>query len=78
MTVNQWIDKNIDLLYNRQIRLLDSVTHVGYTDKMLAYMDKEVKATKVTSKFVFVFIWEVIICIALMLWDYIIKGNSKG
>ena len=56
MTVNQWIDKNIDLLYNRQIRLLDSVTHVGYTDKMLAYMDKEVKATKITSKFVFVFI----------------------
>ena len=56
MTVNQWIDENMKLLHNRRIRLLDSVNHIGYTDKMLAYMDKEVKATKVTSKFVFVFI----------------------
>lgn len=56
MTVNQWIDKNMDLLYNRRIRLLDFETHVGYTDKMLAYMDKEVKATKVTSRFIFIFI----------------------
>ena len=56
MTVNQWIDENMKLLYNRRIRLLDNVTHVGYTDKMLAYMDKKVKATKVTIRFVFIFI----------------------
>ena len=56
MTVNQWIDENINLLKSKHIRLLDAETHVGYTDKMLIYMKNEVKATKVTSKFVFIFI----------------------
>ena len=56
MTVNQWIDENIKLLRNRKIRLLDKETHVGYTDKMMAYMGAEVKGTKVTSKFIFIFI----------------------
>lgn len=56
MTVNQWIDENIKLLHNRKIRLLDKETHVGYTEKMLAYMGAEVKETKVTSKFIFIFI----------------------
>lgn len=56
MTVNQWIDENMNLLHNRRIRLLDAETHVGYTDKMLAYMGAEVKKTKVTSRFIFIFI----------------------
>jgi len=56
MTVNQWIDENIKLLHNRKIRLLDAETHVGYTEKMLVYMGAEVKETKVTSRFIFIFI----------------------
>lgn len=56
MTVNQWLDKNIDLLYNRRVRLLDFKTHISYTDKMLVCMGKKVMATKVTSRFVFIFI----------------------
>ena len=56
MTVDTWIDTHINMLHNRKIRLLDAETHVGYTDKMLAYMGAEVKATKVTSRFIFIFI----------------------
>ena len=56
MTVNQWIDENINLLHNKKLRLLDAETRIGYTDKMLAYMGAEVKQTKITSRFVFLFI----------------------
>ena len=56
ITVNQWIDENLNLLHNRKLRLIDQQTHVGYTDKMLSYMGAEVKETKVTSRFVFLFI----------------------
>lgn len=54
MTVNQWLDENMKLLYGRKVRLLDQQTHASYTDKMLIYMGAEVKEVKVTSKFIFI------------------------
>ena len=56
MTVNTWIDENMNKIYGHRIRIIDSVTHKGVGDMLILYMDKDVKGTKVTSNFIFIFI----------------------
>lgn len=55
-TVNDWIDENMNLIYGRTIRLIDSKTRQGIGDMMMFYMDRPVKGYKVTKKFLFIFI----------------------
>ena len=56
MTLNDWIDANMNLIYGRTIRVIDSATRKGIGDMMMFYMDRPVKGYKVTSKFLFIFI----------------------
>jgi hypothetical protein len=56
MTVDKYLDEHLNLLKNRHIRLLDRDTCVGYTDKMIAYLNYEVKCAKITNNFVILFI----------------------
>ena len=56
MTVNDWIDANMNLVYGKTIRIIDSITRKGVGDMMMFYMDKEVKSFKATEKFLFIFI----------------------
>ena len=55
-TVSDWIDENMNLVYGRTIRLIDSKTRQGVGDMMMFYMDRPVKSYKVTKKFLFIFI----------------------
>ena len=56
MTVNDWIDANMKLVYGRTIRLIDVNTRKGVGDMMMFYMDREIKGFKATKKFLFIFI----------------------
>ena len=56
MTVNTWIDENMNKVYGHRIRIIDSVTRKGVGDMLMLYMDKNVKDTKITPKFIFIFI----------------------
>lgn len=56
MTVNTWIDKNMNRIYGHRIRIIDSVTHKGVGDMLMLYMDREIKDIKITLNFIFIFI----------------------
>ena len=56
MTVNNWIDAHMKLVYGRTIRIIDVATRKGVGDMLMLYMDKEVKSYKVTDKYLFIFI----------------------
>jgi hypothetical protein len=56
MTVDKYLDEHLNLLKNRHIRLLDRDTCIGYTDKMIAYLNCEVKSVKITTNFIILFI----------------------
>lgn len=56
ITVNDWIDTHIEQIYGRKIRIIDAETHKGVGDMLIFYMDKKVKAVKMTTRFLFIFI----------------------
>jgi hypothetical protein len=56
MTVNTWIDENMGHLYGKKIRIIDTATGKGVGDMLMFYMDKVVKDTKITTRFVFIFV----------------------
>lgn len=56
LTVNDWIDANMKLVYGKKIRVIDSITGRGVGDKMIFYMQNKVINYKVTSRFVFLYV----------------------
>jgi hypothetical protein len=56
MTVEKWIDENMNLIYGKPIRIIDSKTKKGVGDSYFLFFDKEIKKYKITSKFTFIFI----------------------
>ena len=56
LTVNDWIDANMNLIYGKKIRIIDSITGRGVDDKMIFYMQNKVINYKVTSRFVFLYV----------------------
>ena len=56
MTINDWLDINMNLLYGKKVRVINAETHKGVGDMMILYMDKPVRGFKVTDKFLFIFI----------------------
>lgn len=56
ITVNDWIDTHMEYVHGRKIRIIDAETCKGVGDMLILYMDKKVKAVKITTKFLFIFI----------------------
>ena len=56
MTVDRWIDENMKKIYGKPIRIIDTKTKKGVGDMMMLYLNKEVKGSKITSQFTFIFI----------------------
>jgi len=56
MTVNQWIDENINIYPHKIIRMIDKDTHKGCGCHWIVFKDCEVNSIKITSKFIFIFV----------------------
>ena len=56
LTVNDWIDANMKLVYGKKIRVIDTNTNKGVGDELILYMKNKVVNSKITSRFVFLYI----------------------
>ena len=56
MTVNAWLDTHIDYMNGRKLRIINTDTGKGVGDMIMSYMDKKVKAVKITTKFLFIYV----------------------
>lgn len=56
ITVNDWLDKHLELLSGRKIRIIDTATGKSAGDNLMLYINKKVLSTKVTSRFLFIFV----------------------
>ena len=56
MTVNTWLDTHMEYMNGRKLRIINADTGKGVGDMLMLYMDKRVKAVKITTRFVFIFI----------------------
>ena len=56
MTVNTWLDTHMEYMNGRKLRIINTDTGKGVGDMLILYMDKRVKAVKITTRFVFIFI----------------------
>lgn len=56
LTVNDWIDANMKLIYGKKIRVIDTNTNKGVGDELILYMKNKVVNSKITSRFVFLYI----------------------
>lgn len=56
LTVNDWIDANMKLIYGKKIRVIDTSTNKGVGDELILYMKNKVVNSKITSRFVFLYV----------------------
>lgn len=56
LTVNDWIDANMKLIYRKKIRVIDTNTNKGVGDELILYMKNKVVNSKITSRFVFLYV----------------------
>lgn len=56
LTVNDWIDANMKLVYGKKIRVIDTNTNKGVGDELILYMKNKVVNSKITSRFVFLYV----------------------
>lgn len=56
LTVNDWIDANMKLIYGKKIRVIDTNTNKGVGDELILYMKNKVVNSKITSRFVFLYV----------------------
>lgn len=56
LTVNDWIDANMKLIYGKKIRVIDTKTNKGVGDELILYMKNKVISSKITSRFVFLYV----------------------
>lgn len=56
MTVNQWIDQNLNIHFYKSIRMINKNTHKGYGCHWIIFKDYEIDHVKITSKFIFIFV----------------------
>ena len=56
ITVNDWLDKHLKLLKGRKVRIIDTATGRSAGDTIMLYINKKVLSTKVTSRFLFIFV----------------------
>lgn len=56
LTVNDWIDANMKLIYGKKIRVIDTKTNKGVGDELILYMKNKVVNSKITSRFVFLYV----------------------
>ena len=56
LTVNDWIDANMKLVYGKKIRVIDTDTNKGVGDELILYMKNKVVNSKITSRFVFLYV----------------------
>lgn len=56
MTVNTWLDTHMEYMKGRKLRIINIDTGKGVGDMLMLYMNKRVKAVKITTRFVFIFI----------------------
>lgn len=56
LTVNDWIDANMKLVYGKKIRVIDTNTNKGVGDELILYMKNKVINSKITSRFVFLYV----------------------
>ena len=56
MTVQQWINENINMYPRKIIRMIDKNTHKGFGCHWIVFKDCEINHVKITSKFIFIFI----------------------
>lgn len=56
LTVNDWIDANMKLIYGKKIRVIDTNTNKGVGDELILYMKNKVVNSKITSRFIFLYV----------------------
>ena len=56
ITVNDWIDTHLDYMHGRKLRIINTDTGKGVGDMTMLYMDKKVKAVKITTRFLFIYV----------------------
>lgn len=56
LTVNDWIDANMKLVYGKKIRVIDTNTNKGVGDELILYMKNKVVNSKITSRFIFLYV----------------------
>lgn len=56
LTVNDWIDANMKLVYGKKIRVINTHTNKGVGDELILYMKNKVVNSKITSRFVFLYV----------------------
>lgn len=56
LTVNDWIDANMKLVYGKKVRVIDTNTNKGVGDELILYMKNKVVNSKITSRFVFLYV----------------------
>ena len=56
LTVNDWIDANMKLVYRKKVRVIDTNTNKGVGDELILYMKNKVVNSKITSRFVFLYV----------------------
>lgn len=56
LTVNDWIDANMKLVYGKKVRVIDTNTNKGVGDELILYMRNKVVNSKITSRFVFLYV----------------------
>ena len=56
ITVNAWLDTHMECMKGRKLRIISTTTWKGVGDMYILYMDRKVKAVKITTRYVFLFI----------------------
>lgn len=56
MTVSTWLDTHMEYVKGRKLRIISTITWKGVGDTYMLYMDRKVKAVKITTKFLFLYI----------------------
>jgi len=56
MVLNKWLDLHFDSLQSKKLRVINKRTNKAVGENLFAYVDNEVIESKITSRFVFIYI----------------------